>query len=146
MTTNTPKPLVYLDDSARRLLGDHLGKGPKYHAARVAAGKALIAQLRQLLGHYGVMTDPLPQGPGFVVFLPTAAIVVGVNEQAGTVVAGVGRGSPLPPVPLLFNPDTSLFEGHEVDLDVTPAPGTLRPRRSALEVLVEYVFGKTPTP
>jgi len=100
ITTNTPASLKYPEDSARRLLGDHLEKDRKYLDARVAAAHALIEQFRQLVDSQEVLTDKLQASRGFVVFTPAGAqVVVSVNAENGTVVAGVATGPQLPPLP-----------------------------------------------
>jgi hypothetical protein len=143
MTTNTPKPLVYPDAAARRLLGDHLGKGDKYRAERIAAGKALVQQLHNLLGDYNVVTERFEQGTGFIVHMPAQKFLVGVkDDREGTVIVDVLGGQK--PAPLYFNPDTGLFEGQEVDNEVTPLPGQLRQRRSAMATIVAIIFGESP--
>jgi len=146
MTTTAPAPPTpsYPDASARRLLGDHLGKGDNYRSERIRAGKALIAQLSSLLKHYGLVTDEHPKGTLVSVFLrPGAApVVVLVREDTGLMLLNVdGKSHPLP---LHFNPDTKLFEGKEVDKELTPQPGQLRERRSALTTIVAELFGESP--
>jgi len=66
-------------------------------------------------------------------------VIVYVDEAAG------GRGIIGPTgekqlLPLVFNPESNLFEGTEVDPEVMAIPGQPLPRREAMKVLVEAIL------
>ncbi len=137
---------IHPEAAALRVLMDHLGMQQRFLEMRRYVAQCLLQQFVGLLqARITVQPDaPFPSE----VRIPLdggAAVTVHVDGATGglSIIGPTGERQSLP---LVFNPESNLFEGTEVDPEVMAIPGQPLPRREAMKVLVEAVFNPPKPP
>jgi hypothetical protein len=129
----------YFQETARRVLDESRLVAPPKKADVTTAAIQLCREFTTLIAEYGLTVEEEP-GKGFKaeVRIPDflTPIRLWVDEDGAIFFEKVAHKAR---VPVRYSRRSKQLEGIEDDPYVVPVPGTLKPRRAALEVMVSVL-------
>ncbi|NPD27449.1 hypothetical protein [Corallococcus exiguus] len=141
MESTSPAARIYPEESARRLLNDATGSRPEYANERVNAAQALLNQFAELAKEYNFRVRFEDNDALRILGTPEKTYLL-VRKNPGWLYIAQASGKDTP-IELNYNHTTQTFEGTEIDPDIAPEPGKLRPRISPLVVLARTLLSLT---